>query len=507
MVLDDRPRDRQSHPDAARLGREERLEHLLLGARRQPGAVVAHHHPHLPVALAGRPDRHHPARQRHLGHGVDGVVDDVEHRLLQQDADPLDAGRLAVGGFHRDRDPVGVGIADQQQADLADQRGHVEHGGRGIGRGEHLAHPEDHLAGAAAVVDDVVEALLHAVEDFGPRFEQVASRLGVAEDAGERLIQLVRDRRGQLAEARSPRDVGQLLAAAPGLALGLAAEPGVGQHVGDQAQLYDAGRRDDSASGRGHPQRPAHPAARGKGQHHDRTEAEVEDRSAVVGGLGRNVGGPDPGHDLAAAHQGEGRREAWREWPVEWPGADVVPLLLHLEFARRLVELQDHRAMEPQELADAEQRQVGGHRVVARVVGRDARQQLFELQPRGQRGLRPAVIGEQSGHAHQRHRDGREDHLHGEQAVQHRQLREGPVTGAGLHAGHRRHQQQRGAHAANPEAHRRPAEQRDRQHDRRRGHDLQVVAHGRRAEHHHAGRGQRHRERDGLDRRAAGCGR
>ena len=220
--------------------------------------------------------------------------------------------------------------------------------------------------------------------------------------------------------------------------------------------------------GRGHrtaPRAPELPEANGR--HHDRTEAEVEERAAVVGGLERDhVGGPDPGHDLAAAHQRRARPESVGvngavEWPGAWRRADCCSTSSSPDA---VVELQDHRRdAAPQELADLRSSdRSSGHRVVGtRMVGRNARQQLFELAAaRPARPAQPAVIGEQSGHAHQRHRDDRARIICTAIRLSTAgSVREGPVTRRwprtlAIAAS----SEQRGAHAADAETHRRPAE-------------------------------------------------
>jgi hypothetical protein len=72
------------------------------------------------------------------------------------------------------------------------------------------AHAFDHGARAVGIERDVVERSSRLCEICRPPArEQDDARIGVVEDRGERLIDLVRDRRGELAERRDARRVGE----------------------------------------------------------------------------------------------------------------------------------------------------------------------------------------------------------------------------------------------------------------------------------------------------------
>src|SRR5262245_5110708 len=105
MVLDDRPRDRQAHPEAVGLRGEEGLEHAVRQLRRDARAAVLHSH--LDVTARGEPRLDtDPPRSAVLEHdGVDGVLEQIGDDLLDLDTTDCDPARQGVAGDLQ-RDPV-----------------------------------------------------------------------------------------------------------------------------------------------------------------------------------------------------------------------------------------------------------------------------------------------------------------------------------------------------------------------------------------------------------------
>ena len=95
-----------------------------------------------------------------------------------------------------------------------------------------LAQAADDLASVLLGLDDVAEDFrqLRAV-DLGAG-EETQRRLGIAEDGGEGLVQLVGERTGELAEHGHAREMGQFRAHFLHLPLGLLARCDHGAHVG-----------------------------------------------------------------------------------------------------------------------------------------------------------------------------------------------------------------------------------------------------------------------------------
>ena len=77
----------------------------------------------------------------------------------------------------------------------------------------------DHLTRPLVVLDDVFQDLAHLRQVGGAGAEKTLRRLHVAQNGGERLIELVRQRRRQLAHRGEARHVGKLRAMALRLVL------------------------------------------------------------------------------------------------------------------------------------------------------------------------------------------------------------------------------------------------------------------------------------------------
>ena len=174
-----------------------------------------------------------------------------------------------------------------EHGDVPHQRVHVDHLGPGVGPRQHLAHALDDVAGATVVVDDVGDNRAQ----FGQRrllvLEKARGRLCVAQDSGERLVQLVGERRGELAHADHASDMRQLVPGALDFELGFLARRGVGQHLCQQANLDDRdvspGARQAVADGEG----AVHGAANDEGNDGTGLDMLVDVGLAIDAGLCR----------------------------------------------------------------------------------------------------------------------------------------------------------------------------------------------------------------------------
>ena len=86
MTLDDRTTDAQPHPHSVGLGAVQRLEEFVSVAWRDPSTNVMHAERDLVVVILHRRDRDDPVLLVGARHRLDGVLDQVEDDLLQQDA-------------------------------------------------------------------------------------------------------------------------------------------------------------------------------------------------------------------------------------------------------------------------------------------------------------------------------------------------------------------------------------------------------------------------------------
>ena len=85
----------------------------------------------------------------------------------------------------------------------------------GFALAEERPHPADDLGGALVVLADVLHDFLELVVDGPPRREQHLRRFRISQDGAERLMELVCERRGELAHRGQPvhvRHRGQVVA-------------------------------------------------------------------------------------------------------------------------------------------------------------------------------------------------------------------------------------------------------------------------------------------------------
>src|SRR5215469_11175326 len=86
MRFYDRAADRQSHAHAARLGRVERVEHPMEIRRVQSRTRILHRNEHAVWRLLLGADQQRAPSLADAAHRLDGIENQVQHRLLQPDA-------------------------------------------------------------------------------------------------------------------------------------------------------------------------------------------------------------------------------------------------------------------------------------------------------------------------------------------------------------------------------------------------------------------------------------
>ena len=176
--------------------------------RRQTGPAILDAH----VEPAIIPDRSHEDGTplgSHVGHRVHAVEDHVQQHLLQADAVPGDELRagLKVG---LDPHAPRPGGRRHERNDLSCDVVHVHCLGAQFVIGEQAPHPADDLARTTIVAPDVLDnrAQLRQIDRVG--VEQQPRGLGIAQDRPERLVELVCERRGELAHGGASIEVGDL---------------------------------------------------------------------------------------------------------------------------------------------------------------------------------------------------------------------------------------------------------------------------------------------------------
>ena len=157
---------------------------------------------------------HHQATHggRNLAHRVAGVEQQVDEHLLQLDAVGRDARRrsrqLGTQG-----DALALELAVQQGQRFGHDLVQVDALERPLGRADHDTQAADDLAGALVLADDVAQDLAELLVAGLALGEEALRRLGVAENGGQRLVQLMGERAGQFAQHRHARQMRQLAVA------------------------------------------------------------------------------------------------------------------------------------------------------------------------------------------------------------------------------------------------------------------------------------------------------
>ena len=163
------------------------------------------------VRDAVTPDR--PAVAGNRVEGVHAVDDQVQQDLLELHPVAENLGQ-ATADVDVEPDAAGGGIGSQQRHDVEKHVLQVERHHLDRLSPEQGAHPVDHVAGTAIVLADVVDDRADLVEVGRGMLDEERRRLGIAQDGAERLIDLVRERGGELAHDRDAPDVGDVLAQA-----------------------------------------------------------------------------------------------------------------------------------------------------------------------------------------------------------------------------------------------------------------------------------------------------
>ena len=141
------------------------------------------------------------------GHRICGIEDEIQEHLLELHAISRHQRELPGKGA-RDRHPpadqVGVGEVQHFGGDLVEgNRQHLR-----LAAFQERSQTLYHLAGPPVLVNDVGEDVLHLGQVRRHLGQQALRRLGIGENDGERLIQLVGERAGEFAQGCDPGDVG-----------------------------------------------------------------------------------------------------------------------------------------------------------------------------------------------------------------------------------------------------------------------------------------------------------
>ena len=202
MGLDDRSADRQAHAHAAGFGSEECVEQPVGILGGQSDAAIAYRDQNLAGFLLVRPDHQLAQPVRDRLHRFDAVDDEIEDDLLQLDpvAEDQAQGR---GELHPQRHPVADQLVMQQGDHLVDDFIDVERHFLIGGLVDQRADALDHFARPVAVLDDGLHRAARLFQVRRVAVEPALAGRGVGDNGGQRLVHLMGDRGGELAQSAS----------------------------------------------------------------------------------------------------------------------------------------------------------------------------------------------------------------------------------------------------------------------------------------------------------------
>jgi hypothetical protein len=236
MAVDDGLADRKADADAGRLGGEEGLEQPRLDLRGKARTVVDHLDQHAVLPVLRRPQRDLAAAARRQR--VDAVAHQVHHHLL--DLHPVDLDRRQAVGELEARPDTAPVDADQGELGCLPHQG-IDRGRRlfGLALGDEAAQMLDDLPGAARLVGGLRHQLAGLAGRRRLPLQEPPARLQIVDDRGQRLVQLMGQRRGHLAHLGEARDMQELVSELDQIALGGVTFGNVANEAREQALLAE----------------------------------------------------------------------------------------------------------------------------------------------------------------------------------------------------------------------------------------------------------------------------
>src|SRR5204863_5828143 len=236
MRFDDRADDRETHSEAFLFCREKLLEKSFPYCLRNPTPVITHGDMDCSVAVIIGGDLHLAAIERRVTHGIKGVAHEINQHLLHLSGIAFNRRQIfGQGHFHF------AGLRSSISAN------HVPDRFYHIIQIDSAANRAALLNGVSDIVYDVVSALSvrdHVGKDLLqlrrvklPIGNVLHSRVGVAHNRGQRLIELVRERRRHFSEQAESGKKIDLLTLAPRLFFGELALRNIGYRGQNQNAL------------------------------------------------------------------------------------------------------------------------------------------------------------------------------------------------------------------------------------------------------------------------------
>jgi hypothetical protein len=150
-----------------------------------------------------------PGAGIHVSQRLDRVHDQIENDLLQLDTVPPHDWQVA-SEVRSQRDVTSRQLSAHQRDDVLDDRGEIQRCELDWTLPHQSSNPLDDVVRSLPIVGDVLEhfAKLIRVERAGG--DPTQARLRIGDDRGQRLIDFVNDRGGQLSHGRDPRGMGEI---------------------------------------------------------------------------------------------------------------------------------------------------------------------------------------------------------------------------------------------------------------------------------------------------------
>ena len=190
------------------------------------------------VICTPAPNRQHPSFRRRALHGFHGIECEVDDHLLKLNAIRADLRQSGLE-LRLDRHLLVQRFAGHSLHRLVDGLVEIRFPQFELGLAQKLANSRNDVAGALIFALDVAQDLGHLAQLGRIGVDQYFCRACIVVDGAERLIELVGNRCGHLAQGHAPVHVRHFRKALPRLRLGDAAPAALREHRRDQQALSD----------------------------------------------------------------------------------------------------------------------------------------------------------------------------------------------------------------------------------------------------------------------------
>src|SRR6266436_3083110 len=209
MTLNNGATDGQTDPHTVTLCRVERIKEAIDALRLEPHPYILHTQAHALAFVSFGPDYQLPWTIINAPHSLQGVHKQVQYYLLQLDAIARDR-REVVGKVHPHSDSLSLNFITRQRNQFSCGLIQIHRIGYGALFGKKRVQSRNHVRRTVAIADRSPCSFARAVDVWRVVGQQTQAGTGVGDDARERLIDLVRNRRRQRSKGRDAGNVCEL---------------------------------------------------------------------------------------------------------------------------------------------------------------------------------------------------------------------------------------------------------------------------------------------------------